>query len=256
LVYRNIDKDYHTLYGNAFTESTLPINEKGLFMGMSMRPWRNIRFDAYADVFKFPWLKYRVDRPSEGKEYLLQLTWKPNKLIEVYARYRSETKALNYSLPDEPAKVTPDIPRQNWRTHISYKLSQTVTLRARAEAVWYDWRGKEAEQGFMIFTDFFYKPLMKPVSFNLRLQYFETDGFNSRLFAYESDILYSFSIPPLSGKGTRWYANVNYDITRNISIWFRIARFLYPDENTVGSGLDEINTNHKTDYRAQIRFIF
>jgi hypothetical protein len=256
LLYRKIDRDYHTLYGNAFTESTTPINESGMFLGITMRPLRNIRLDAYADVYKFPWLRYRVDRPSEGKDYLLQLTWKPNKQVEVYARYRSETKSLNYSLPNEAANFTADIPRQNWRTQVSYKVSSSVTIRARAEAMWYDQRGKEPEQGFLIFTDFFYRPMMKPLSLNLRLQYFETEGYNSRLYAYENDVLYSFSIPPFSGKGTRWYTNINYDITRNISFWFRLARTYYPDESSVGSGLDEIPTNHKTDYRVQVRFIF
>jgi hypothetical protein len=256
LLYRNIDRDYQTLYGNAFTESTTPANENGMFMGVTMRPWRNIRVDAYADVYSFPWLKYRIDRPSAGKDYLLQLTWKPNKQVEVYARYRSETKALNYSTPNEPAHVTADIPRQNWRTQVSYKVSPEVTLRARAEAVWYDWKGMEPEQGFLVFADFFYKPLMKPLSLNLRLQYFETDGYNSRLYAFENDVLYSFSIPPFSGKGTRWYTNINYDLTRRISFWFRLARSFYPEESTVGSGLDEIPANHKTDYRAQVRFLF
>ncbi len=255
-VYRNIAKDYHTLYGNAFTENTAPINEKGMFMGITFRPWKGIRVDAYADVFKFPWLRYRVDRPSEGKEFLVQLTWKPNKQVEVYTRYRSETRALNYSLPNDPTKVTADIPRQNWRTHISYRVSPSVTLRARAEAVWYDRDGDEAEQGFMVYTDFNYKPMLKRLSLNLRLQFFETDGFNSRIFAYENDVLYSFSIPPLSGKGFRWYTNINYDITRNISLWFRLARSYFPDQTSVGSGLDEIPFNHRTDYRAQIRFMF
>jgi hypothetical protein len=255
-VYRNIAKDYYTLYGNAFTENTAPTNEKGMFMGISFRPWKAIRVDAYADVFKFPWLRYRVDRPSEGKEFLVQLTWKPNKQVEVYTRYRAETKALNYSLPNEPTKVTADIPRQNWRTHISYKVSPSVTLRARAEAVLYDRGGDEAEQGFMVYTDFNYKPMLKPVSFNLRLQFFETDDFNSRIFAFENDVLYSFSIPPLYGKGFRWYTNINYDITPNISVWFRLARSYFPDQTSVGSGLDEIPHNHRTDYRAQVRFLF
>lgn len=256
LLYRKIDKDYHTMYGSAFTENTTPINESGMFLGLSLRPWRNIKVDAYTDVYKFPWLRYRVDKPSEGKDYLLQLTWRPNKQVEVYARYRSETKALNYSESDGNTRFTADIPRQNWRTQVSYKVSPSVTLRTRVEAVWYDEAGKEPEQGFMVYGDFYYKPIMKPVSFNARLQFFETDGYNSRIYSYESDVLYSFSIPPLFNKGFRWYTNVNYDLTRHISLWFRLARSFYPDETSIGSGLDEIPANHKTEYKFQVRFLF
>ncbi len=256
LLYRKIDRDYHTLYGNAFTENSTPINESGMFMGVSLRPWRQLRIDAYADIYKFPWLKYRVDRPSGGSDYLLQLTWKPTKWVEVYTRYRVETKALNYSSYPVATRFTADIPKQNWRTHIAYKVSQSVTLRARAEAVWYDVGGSETEQGFLMMGDIFYKPWQKPLALNFRMQFFETDGYNSRLYAFENDVLYSYSIPPLFNKGTRWYLNAQYDLPRNITIWFRLARSYYPDESTIGSGYDEIPTNHKTDYKLQVRYIF
>ncbi len=37
VVYRNIEKSYQALYGNAFTESTYPTNEKGLFSDLSIK---------------------------------------------------------------------------------------------------------------------------------------------------------------------------------------------------------------------------
>ncbi len=92
-VYRNISPGYQSLYTNAFTESTFPTNEKGLYTGISIRPHSFWRLDAYADFYKFPWLRYLVDAPTIGVDYLAQLTYKPNKQLEVYARYRTETKA-------------------------------------------------------------------------------------------------------------------------------------------------------------------
>lgn len=254
MLYRNIAKDYNSLYANAFTESTTPVNERGLYTGLSVRPWGMLRLDMYADVYSFPWLRYRVDRPSKGSDYLLQLTWKPNKQVEVYTRFKTETKAINYSSAGLAYYETEDVPRQNWRTQVSYKISQSVTLRTRAEAVWYDRNGKTKENGFLIYGDFFYRSMMKPLSLNMRLQYFETDGYNSRLYAYENDVLYSYSIPPFSGKGFRNYLNINYDINKHITTWFRIARTTYADATTVGSGYDEIEGNHKTDYRVQVLF--
>lgn len=256
LLYRNIAKDYNSLYSNAFTESTTPVNEKGLYAGLSVRPWGMLRLDMYADVYSFPWLKYRVDRPSKGSDYLLQLTWKPNKQVEVYTRFKTERKAINYTSAGLPYHETEDVPRQNWRTQVSYKVSPAVTLRSRAEVVWYDQKGKYQEQGFLIYCDFFYKPMMQPVSLNMRLQYFETDGYNSRLYAYENDVLFSYSIPPFSGKGFRSYLNINYDISKHLTTWFRIARTKYMDAETVGSGNDLVEANHKTDYRVQVMFSF
>lgn len=254
MLYRNIAKDYASLYANAFTEATTPINERGLYAGLSIRPWGMLRIDAYADVYSFPWLRYRVDRPSTGSDYLVQLTWRPNKQVEVYTRFKSETKGLNYTSSGIAYHETEDVPRQNWRTQISYKMSSSVTLRTRAEAVWYDNKGKTKETGFLIYGDCFYKPMMKPYAFNMRLQYFETDAYNSRIYAFENDVLYSYTIPPFSGKGFRAYLNINYDVSKRISTWFRIARTKYTDVKSIGSGYDEIAGDHKTDYRVQVMF--
>lgn len=256
LLYRNISPRYQSLYTNAFTESTFPTNEKGLYAGVSIRPNTQWRLDAYADFYKFPWLRYLVDAPTVGVDYLAQLTYKPNKQLEIYARYRSETKSKNYN-PDELI-LDPVVakPRQNFRSQISYKVSSEFTFRNRIEMVWYDRKGGGAQNGFLTYVDLIYKPMMKKYSGNIRLQYFETDGYDSRLYAYENDVLYSFSIPVFYDKGYRYYLNVNYDFSKKITCWFRIAQTVYKDKNTVGSGLDEIKGNKKTELKLQLLYYF
>lgn len=112
------------------------------------------------------------------------------------------------------------------------------------------------ENGFLLYADVAYKPMMKPFSGNIRLQYFETDGYNSRLYAYENDVLYSFSIPVFYDKGYRYYVNVNYDISKNLTVWARVSQYVYSDKTTVGTGLDEINGNHKTEAKLQLLYRF
>ena len=254
MLYRDIARDYHSINANAFTENTTPMNERGLFTGFSVRPGGNIRVDLYADVFSFPWLKYRVDRLSKGSDYLLQLTWRPNKKVEVYTRLKTEKKAINFVIAGNSFHETTDIPKQNWRTQVSFRLSHPVTFRTRAEVVWYDRDGKYPEEGFLVFAEMFYKPMMKPFAINSRLQYFETGNYDTRLYAYENDVLYNYSVPPSSGKGFRCYLNVHYDITRKITTWVRLARSVFPGQESIGSGNDEISGNHKTDFRFQVLF--
>ncbi len=250
-VYRKISKGYQSLYTNAFTESTFPTNENGLYAGISISPTDFFRIDAYADFYSFPWLRFRVDAPSAGNDYLLQITYKPNKQLELYTRYRSERKAINYN-PDELI-LNPVIikPRQNWRTQFSYKLNSAFAFRSRVDVLWYDKTGSAPEQGFLTFADVIYKPMLKKYSGNMRLQYFETDSYNSRIYAYENDVLYSFSIPVFYDKGYRYYLNINYDITRKWGLWLRFAQTVYPDKNNIGSGLDEIKGDKKTEIKIQ-----
>jgi len=256
LLYRNISKSYQSLYTSAFTEGTYPTNEKGLYAGVSIKPNPYWRIDAYADFYKFPWLRYRVDAPSTGSDYLVQINYKPNRQLEIYSRYHSETKAYNVN-PDLLV-LSPVIqqPKKNWRTQVSYKISPAISLRNRTEVVWFDKKGINAEQGYLIYFDFIYKPLLSPLSGSIRLQYFETDGYNSRLYAYENDVLYSYSIPVFYDKGYRYYININYDVNKKLALWIKLSQTRYKDKSLIGSGLDEINGRVKSEVKLQAMYKF
>lgn len=255
-LYRNISKKYQSLYTNAFTESTLPNNEKGLFSGITIRPTSQWQIDAYADIYKFPWLRFRVDAPSAGSDYFIQATYKPNRQMEIYSRFKRESKGINFNPDDLVMNPIVYQPRKNWRMQISYKISSRFSVRNRTELVWFDKTGKAAEEGFMMYADLFYKPLRSPFSANMRLQYFETDGYNSRLYTYESDVLYYFSIPVLYDKGYRYYFNVNYDFSKKLSAWAKWSQTIYRDKTTVGSGLDEIKGNIRSEARLELLYKF
>lgn len=255
-LYRKISRGYQSLYTNAFTENTFPTNESGLYAGISILASSYLQINAYADFYKFPWLKYRVDAPSSGNDYLIQVTYLPNKQVEVYTRYHVEKKSINYN-PDG-VTLNPVIaqPKQDLRTQFFYKLNLAFALRARVELSWFDKKETDAQNGFLIYTDVLYKPLLKPFSGNIRVQYFETDGYDSRLYAYEDDVRYSYSIPVFFDKGYRYYINFNYDFNKKISVWGRFAQTIYPGKTSIGSGLDMIEGNKKSEITLQIIYSF
>jgi len=254
-VQRTINKAYQSINGNAFTESTYPTNETGFYTGISIRPAIGWRLDAYADIYKFPWLKYLVDAPSHGKDFLAQLTYTPNKQVEMYTRFRNETKQSNQSDNTTVTNFLVSIPKQNWRTQISYKVNPAVTLRNRIEVLWYN-KDVNKEMGFLSFFDFVYKPMLKPYAGTIRLQYFETDSYDSRIYAYENDVLYSYSIPAFYDKGFRYYININYDLTKKLNFWIRWAQTIYRNKISIGSGLDEIPGNRRSELKIQARWVF
>lgn len=251
LVYRNIHPRYHSLFGNAFTENAAPTNEEGLYAGITIRPVQRWQINAYADRYRFPWLRYRMDAPGGGRDYLLQLRFQPDKRSEVYLHYRNgnrdgneEEGATNY--------LSSQILR-NLRLHFSGKLNRHTELRCRFEFCWYE-EGAEKEEGFSGFIE---GRVELPVraSVNLRLQYAET-GSNTWIYAHESDVLYGSATRSFSGKGFRYYLNINYDVGKRMSLWVRWARSLYPGENATGSGVEAIQGSHKTEARMQIRYSF
>ena len=255
-LYRNISKSYQSLYSNAFTENSSAANERGFYSGITINPTDFLRIDAYADFFHFPWLKYRTDAPTSGNDYMLQSTYKPDKQVELTVRYKAEMKPINYNPDDLTLNPVAGKTKQNLRIQYSYKLDRKLTTRSRVELCWFDKRGDAPEKGFLIYTDLIYKPLMKKYSGNIRGMYFETDGYNSRLYAFENDVLYGYSIPVFFDKGFRYYININYDFNRKLSAWVRLSQTVYPEKTFYGSGLDLINKSKKTECKVQLMYTF
>ena len=82
---------------------------------------------------------------------------------------------------------------------------------------------------------------------------FDTDVYDSRIYAYEHDVLYSFSVPAYYYRGSRAYLIVTYDIGRWSGLTVRLAQTFYINRDTSGSGLNEIDGPTRTEVKAQWR---
>jgi hypothetical protein len=256
LLHRYIPAAYQAVNGNAFTESSSPSNENGFFAGMVIRPAGGWKIDAYMDIYRFPWLKYQVDKPGRGADYLLQLTCNLSKQVEIFSRLRVENKLANRPRNQTETNIPVMIRKQGWRTQVSSRLSQRTTIRSRVEIIWYDKSGENPETGFLFFSDWIYKPLMQPYGVALRFQLFETQGYNARIYAYENDVAFSYSIPGFYDKGFRYYLNLSYDWGKKAGFWLRWAQTVYPGKLSVGTGPDAIAGNKKSELRLQFQYIF
>lgn len=256
LLYRNYGKDYQALYSSAFAEGSSTANEKGVFAGVVLKPIRSFSITAYLDNISFPWLKYRIDAPSKALDYLLQVNWKPSKKLEMYVRYRQENKTINNS-SDEAMFNIPDVTlKQNYRFNAAYKVSKTVTLKNRVEFTRYIIGTETQQTGYLIYQDIAFKKMKSPFSFSARFALFDSDTYDSRIYSYESDVLYSYSIPAFYYKGSRFYITTRYSINRNIDVWLRFAQTYYNNKTVISSGLYEIDGNTKSDLKIQVRFRF
>ncbi|MGB4931593.1 MAG: hypothetical protein WBP43_16560, partial [Chitinophagales bacterium] len=68
--------------------------------------------------------------------------------------------------------------------------------------------------------------------------------------------LYSFSIPVFYDKGLRYYVNINYDVNKKMTLWIKWGQTLYKNKNLIGSGLDEIKGNTKSEAKLQVQYKF
>ena len=255
-IYRNYAKDYQNNKANVFGENNLTAaNERGHFTGVQYKVNSKWTFSAYADIVHFPWLRYRVDAPGNFKDYIGQLNYKPDKKNEIYFRYRVRHNEQNSSNAD--ALITPVVPvkQENWRIHGVFQVHPNVQLKTRAEWSRYE-KENTVSNGFVVYQDIIFKKIGSPLSFAMRYAIMDAPDWNSRIYAYENDVLYAFSILPYNGKGVRYYLMIKYDVTRRIDFWARYGAFVFDDRSDIASGTGMIQGNRKSDVHLQLRFRF
>jgi hypothetical protein len=161
----------------------------------------------------------------------------------------------NSSDPDLVITSAVPLKQQNWRVHGAYQAHPNIQLKTRVE-----WSSFEKEttnsRGFMVYQDLTFKKMGSKLTFTTRYALFDTDSWDSRIYAFESDVLYAFSILPYSGRGSRFYGMIKWDIVRGMDLWVRYGTFLYTDRNVISSGNTQISGNQKSDVHIQLRLQF
>ena len=256
LVYRNYSPQYQVVYAVPFAEGSKAKNEKGLFAGAVAYVGNSGVISAYYDIFSFPWLRYRVNTPSQGNKFLVQYQNEISRYFSIYFRLKNETKMLNFTGSTEPLIQPTAVQKRSFRFNMRYAVNYEIILKSRVELSQYQHFPENKKEGYLIYQDIQYKPQNLPFDLSFRYALFNTDDYDTRIYAYENDVLYKFSIPAYYYKGQRYYLLFHWDVMRKLDFWLRFSQSVYFDKNSIGSNLDEITGNTKSEITAQIRWKF
>ena len=108
----------------------------------------------------------------------------------------------------------------------------------------------------MFYQDIKYKPFFGKITFSSLCILFNTSTYDSRIYAYESIVLYVYSIPSYYEKGSKIYFIAKCNIIRNLDFWIRIAQTTYTDREILKSEWDEIKGNTMIEVKLQLRYKF
>jgi hypothetical protein len=253
LLYRYYAEQYQAYFGNAFSQNTAVQNEQGLYAAMQISPFAYWKVSAYADFFRFPWLKYGVDAPSDGKEYMLQVDYTRMEDASFYLRYKYRQREKNQTLPPVNNTQVEPYGQHKVRFQAQYAL-RSCLFRTSVEGVAYSETGKQSS-GMMAEQSLAWKPSL-PLQADINVAYFHTDDYDTRLGSHEKNIPYVFNRPQLYGHGLRMSAIARYDISDNTNISAKLAHTHYFDREVTGTGTEEIEGNVKTDICILVRHKF
>lgn len=249
---RVLSKEYFSPYANIFNESGRTNNEIGFYNGFEWHFNQQFSSTFYADYYQYKQPTYSSITPTKGQDYLIQLNYRPNDKTEVYLRYKHEQKTDDTS-PDYKFNTSTLKTLNRLRFHITHSPHYKISFKTRTEIFWGNKENKP-ENGFLIYQDLKY--LHKKLTFTGRLAHFNTSSFSSAIYAYENDVLYSFSVPAYYYQGAKFYLLVKYKINKHLALWTKYSEMIFDNKDSIGSGSEQIDGNKKQNIKFQLEWKF
>lgn len=254
VAYRYGAPTYHNFFANTIGQSSSPQNDAGVIMNLHLRLPLNVRLAGSADLFRNPWMRYRLYAPSSGADYRVRLSKDMTPHTQVIVQYQYRVADRNSDLQTYAVETTT---RQRLSLHIEYS-KDGWRLLSRLVLTSFSCMDHSPEHGFLMLQDISRTTTLggKPLTVNARSAIFDVTAYDARIYSSESDLMYEFNAPMLMYRGMRNYLVVRYDLSDDISVAVKYAVTYYPEQEALGSGYDTTTGNHRHELKAQLRLRF
>ena len=227
-LYRYYSPYFDNALGYAFSETSRLGDENGGYLGFDITRLRNWRFIGYGDIFYFSGYKYGLGDAVKTLGY-------------------DAMAEIQYSWSKHPSFQGGDGGRLSLRLRARQKGDATYSTRAQFDWAQGSWSlrttaeaniipsklstlNSQLTYGFTIFQDISYSlPLRegRGLGLRLRLQGFDAREWANRIYTYEHDVLYAYSIPAVYGLGGRAYLCLRWQIIPQLALYFRASETVY-----------------------------
>lgn len=256
LLHRYYARSYDLFFAKSFGKSSNVSNEDGVYLGFEINPVKKWKLSAYADMFKFPYMKYQVSAPSKGFDAFAQVDFLPTRYLNMYLRYRLGDKEQDFVDRSLPTRQILNYEKQSLRYNLEYKC-KNIVFRSKVETNAAKSPMESYTYGFGFVQDIAYNTLWHNLSVTLHYVFFDAPNYANRLYFYEPDILYSMSTPILYGIGNRYAINLKMSVVRNLFIYLHFSQTIYTDKRTkISSGLEEIKGNIMSNLKVALNWKF
>ena len=214
-LYRYYSPWFDNSLGYAFSETSRIGDENGLYLGFDLTRWARWHMRGYVDLFRFANPKYGIPyAPSMGYDALAEVQYSfVRSALSVRLRAREKGGKALYAV------------RAQWSWHRD-ALSLRTTAEANLSSV-RPFASSPLSYGVTVYQDAAYMFRTAPLSFHVRLQFFDARDWDNRIYCYEHDVLYAFSIPAVYGLGGRAYASIKWQIIPQLALYVRVSETLY-----------------------------
>ena len=228
-LYRYYSPFFDNALGYAFSETSRLGDENGGYLGFEISRLKNWRFWGYGDLFYFSGPKYGIPQyPTLGYDALFEMQYHWTKhpsfqggdggRLAFRIRARKKGDKSTYS-----TRAWFDYQRDGWslRTNLDANLVNDKSQMTNGQSLTY---------GVSVFQDVAYTLTFREgmgLGFHFRAQFFDAQNWDNRIYCYEYDVLYAYSIPAVYGLGGRAFLCLRWQILPQLTLYFRASETLY-----------------------------
>ena len=210
---------YSSLDAQSYSDGGRVQNESGVYIGLKWQPSPRWQLAAYTDYAYHPWATYRKEYSTYSWDNLLQSTYS-GKHWKFTGRYR--IKARDH---------------EHRGRLIAEYTTKNLTSRTQIDAGFCG--EKDGEKGVRVSESAAWT--YRWLRLNVGAGYFNTDGYNSRVYLYESGPLYTYNMMQFYGEGMRYWLMARAQIGRKLTLTAKLG------------ATDNFGRKDKTDVDFQVR---
>jgi hypothetical protein len=224
LLLRNYQEYYWAPFSGAVTAGSSPRDEKGIRVAFSALLGNYAKTTLSAEFLK------------DYRKLTCTIDFKPE-------------KGVSHGL-----YIVDRMDKTSFRYNLGFRLSSSFTFAFRGDLAIS--REEKSSKGYQLYSELIYKPVSKIIDGSLRFAYYNIPDWDVRIYTYERDLLYSFSLPVNYGRGLKYYVNLHFPLFRSTDVWLKLSQNRYLDRNTIGEGKERIDGSAKSEIKIQVRFRF
>lgn len=246
---RKFGRRYYCIKQNPNSRASQPGGETGFTLGVSANPFSYLSLLANVDIYRNSWLAYQKPFPHAGYKTTLKTKLIINNDNDLTLRLRFEEY-------DGASKADKAVQATFRKTHVRLQWEcrpiTPLKLRTTLEKSRFTEIGGKTSEGFWIGQEIRLTLDNPRCGAALLLAHFDTDDYDSRIYATVPDVPYSMSLPAYNNRGFTVVGRLQWSPNRWLRLWTMINHIRYSNIEQISSGNNLIDAPDKTEIKIQM----
>jgi len=251
IVFRYYPPEFYSLLANV-AYAGRNFQQYGVFSGFNMTLGPSARLSLSSDIYRNTWMPYNKTHfpvSYKGQCKIHASSGKSELRFQFFLKVNTnEILTENRQIKDVNSGEQLGL-NLRFRSLLDDKTLLTSGLCLRCS--FFDDEDKSTSK--LIYQDVKRSFIRDLISIYFRLALYNTDSYSERIYLYENDVLWAFSVPAFYYRGMRTAVLVSWKLNRHISLWLKFGCNYFFQRKSLGTGPDMTSGSYKSDLKFQLR---